>query len=115
MSTPQAIAFPAQRVRLRRATLLTALGVLAAIAVSVVVIALTAGGGPATAISPVTVSEATSGSVPEVHYLGSRQIAAAALTPQTTQLRAAGTTPTAGASNTVLHYTCLGAAARCLR
>jgi hypothetical protein len=115
MSTPQAIAFPAPRVRFRHATLLTALGLLAAIAVTIVVIALTTDGRPATATSPPTVSQATSGSVPEVHYVGPRQIGAAALNPQTTQPQAVGTTAAAGASNKVLHYTCLGAAERCLR
>jgi hypothetical protein len=115
MSTPQAIAFPAPRVRFRHATLLTALGVLVAIAVSISVIALTTGGHPAAATSPVSVSQATPGSVSEVHYLGPRQIGAIALNPQTTQLQAVGTTPTADASNTVLHYSCLGAAQRCVR
>jgi hypothetical protein len=114
VSTAQATALPASRVRLRQATLVTALGVLVAVAVTIVIVALTTGGHTATATTPVAVSEATGGSVPAVHYLGSRQIAAAALTSQTTQLQEVGT-PTAGASNGVRHYTCLGAAGRCLR
>jgi hypothetical protein len=115
MSTSQAVAFPAARARFRKATLLTALGVLVAIAVTIVIIALTTGGHHATATSPVTVSEATSGSVSGVHYIGPRQIGATALGGQATQPRAIGTTPTAHADNGALHYTCLGAAERCLR
>jgi hypothetical protein len=114
MSTPQAIALPASRVRFHQATLLTALGVLVAIAVTIVIIALTTGGHPATSTNAVTVSGATSGSVSELHYLGPRQVGAAALDPQTTPLQAVGT-PRAAASNGVLHYTCLAAAERCLR
>jgi hypothetical protein len=114
VSTPQAIAFPAPRFRFRQATLLTALGVLVAIAASIAIIALTSGGHPAAATTPVGVSAAATSSVPETHYLGPSQIAAAALAPQSTQLQAVGTTATANASNTRL-YTCLGAAQRCLR
>jgi hypothetical protein len=115
MSTPQPIAFPAPRVRFRQTALLTALGVLVAIAVSIAIIALTTGGHPATASSPVTVSQATSGSVPGVHFFGPRQIGAAALDPQSTQRPAVGTTPAGHATTAGLHYTCLGAAERCFR
>ena len=113
MSTPQAIAFPAPRAWFHGRTLLIAVGVLVAIAVCIVVIALTTGGRAATATSPVTVS-AAGASGPEVHYLGPRQIGAA-VNPRTAQPQAVGTIPTADSSSAALHYTCLGAAERCVR
>jgi len=103
MSTPQSIAVVAPRFRIRQATLLAALGVLAAIAVSIVILAVTSANHTA-AVAPVTASEASSGSVPAIRYLGPRQVSAS-LNPQTTA--------TTDASNAVLHY-CLGAAQRCL-
>ena len=73
MSTPHTIAVVAPRFQIRAATLGTALGVLVAIAVSIMFLAL-AGANHTTGTSPVTVSQATSGSVPQIHYLGPRQL-----------------------------------------
>ena len=115
MSTPQTIAFPAPRLRLRHATLLTALGVLVAITVTVAVLALTTGAQHNATAVPVTSSAAIGGSVPAVRYLGPRQVSAAALDPQPTQLQAFGATPTAAASHAALLHSCLGDAQRCLR
>lgn len=108
MSTPQSTALAARRFPIRPATLLTALGVLVAIAVSIAFLALP-GANRTTATTPVTVSQAISGSVSPIRYLGPRQ-AQAALTPQATQT-AVGATAAAGDAR--LHY-CLGAAQRCL-
>ena len=99
MSTPQSIALAPPHLRIRPAALATAFGVLVAITVSIVILALT-GASHAAATSPVTASAATSSSVPQVQYLGPRQMSAAA---------------NAQNSINVVHYTCLGAARNCLR
>lgn len=103
MSTPQTIAVPAPRLQIRPATLLTAFGLLIAIAASILILTLT-GGNHTTATASATAVQATSVSVPQIRYLGPRQVHAA-LTPQT---EASG--------STLAHYTCLGPAQeRCLR
>ena len=111
MSTPQSIALPAPRLPVRQATLLTALGLLVAIAASILILALTATDHTA-ATTPATASPATSASVPQIRYLGPQQLRAAQ--EQTTQMADSGSTSTAGANNAVLRY-CLGAPQRCLR
>jgi hypothetical protein len=103
MSTPQTIALRAPRFRIRQARLLTALGLLVAIAASIVILELS-GANHTGATTPATVSQATSVAVPQVRYLGPRQEHAL----QTTQTQATGTT--------MPQYTCLGPAQeRCLR
>jgi len=106
MSTPQSIPHLTPRFRIGLGTTLTALGVLVAIAVSILILALT-GANNTTVATPVTASQAASGSTPQVHYLGPRQEQAA------TDAHSGGTRPTAGAGNPAAH--CLGAAQRCLR
>jgi hypothetical protein len=111
MSTPQPIARVAPRFRIRLSTLITALGALVAITVSIAILALT-GAHHTTAKTPPTPVQATGGSVPATHYLGPRQ-QREGLTAQTAPTEG-GATPT-GAGNPVPHYTCLGAAQqRCL-
>jgi hypothetical protein len=103
MSTPHTIALPAPRIRIRQAPLLTALGLLAAITATIVILALN-GANHTTATVPAPAVHATSGSVPRVRYLGPRQQQAA----QISQTQASGTTAP--------QYICLGPAqARCLR
>jgi hypothetical protein len=109
MSTPQSIAFPATRVRVRHATLLTALGVLVAVAVTVVMLTLV-GANHTTVTTPVTSSQAAVGSTPQTHYLGPQQTRAG-LNPTTVQGDASG----AATGGPAAHYSCLGAAQRCLR
>jgi hypothetical protein len=111
MSTPHSIARP-PRFRIGLGTLLTALGVLIAIATTITFIALT-GANQTTAATPATPSQATAGSTPHIHYLGPRQQSARP-NPQTAQIQGGGTTPTTGAGNPAPHYTCLGAAHHCL-
>lgn len=108
MSTPQSIPHVTPQFRIGLGTALSALGVLVAIAVTVTFLALTAANHSSVA-TPVTASQASAGSVPQVHYLGPRQ-QQAAINAQSV----AGTT-TAGASNPAAHYTCLGAGHGCLR
>jgi hypothetical protein len=112
MSTPQTVALPAPRLRIRQATLLTALGLLVAIAASIVILALT-GANHTTATIPATASQATSVSMPQIRYLGPQQLRAALKQP-TTQTAASDAISTADAENAMLNY-CLGAAQRCLR
>ena len=109
MSTPQSIPHVTPRVRIGLGTTLTALGVLLAIAVTITILALTgANSNQTTVATPVTASQAASGSTPQTRYLGPRQHQAA--TDQQS-----GTTITAGAGRRAGHYACLGAAQRCLR
>jgi hypothetical protein len=105
MSTHQSIPHLAPRVRIGLGTVGTALGVLVAIAVAITILALT-GANHTTVATPVTASQAAAASTPQVRYLGPRQEQAA---------RAASTSPAAGIGNPAPHYTCLGAAQRCLR
>lgn len=108
MSTPQSIPHLTPQFRVRLGTLLTALGVLIAIAVSIVILALT-GANHTTVATPVTPAQAAADSTPQVRYLGAGQVHAA-LKPQS----GAVTTSTAGAG-TPAHYDCLGAARSCHR
>jgi hypothetical protein len=107
MSTSQGIPHPAPGFRIALRTVLTALGVLLAIAVTITFLALT-GANHTTVATPVTASQAAAGSTPEIHYLGPRQNSAAL-----------SATPTSGASGLAAdpapHFTCLGDAQRCLR
>jgi hypothetical protein len=109
MSTPNSTAPVAPRFQIRVGTVLTALGALVAIAVTVITLALT-GADHSTVATPATASQVASGSTPQVQYLGPRQLGAT-LNGQ----GGGGTTPTAGAGNVAPHYACLGAAQRCLR
>jgi hypothetical protein len=108
MSTPHSIPHVTPRFRIGLGTALSALGVLLAIAVTVILLALT-GANHTTIATPVTASQASTGSTPQAHYLGPRQ-QRAAINPQSVP----GTTTT-GASNPAAHYACLAAARRCLR
>ncbi|HTU88249.1 MAG TPA: hypothetical protein VMF57_21895 [Solirubrobacteraceae bacterium] len=108
MSTPQSIPHLTPRSRIRPGTLLTALGVLFAIAVSIVILALT-NANHTTIATPATPAQAAADSTPHVRYLGSEQVHAA-LNP----VGGGGTTSTAGVG-TPAHYDCLGAARSCLR
>jgi hypothetical protein len=84
---------------------MTAIGVLVAITVSVLILALT-GASHTTTATPLTPSQAASGSVPQLHYLGPRQDRAA-LKPQTDQGHSDATTTGAGASNRAPQYMCV--------
>jgi hypothetical protein len=84
---------------------MTAIGVLVAIAVSIVIVALT-GAHHTTTSTPVTPSQAASGSVPQIHYLGPQQVRAG-LNSQTPHVRSAATAPAAGGSTQAPQYTCL--------
>jgi hypothetical protein len=86
-----------------RTILLTALGVLLAIAVTVVIVALT-GANHATGATAVTASQAVSGQA-QVHYLGPRQ----------TRFRVNPTSIPGDGSRPAAHYTCLGVARDCRR
>lgn len=108
MSTPQSIPHLTPRSRIRRGTLLTALGVLLAIAVAIIMLALT-GTNHTTLATPVTASQAAASSTPQVRYLGPHQ-EHAAINPQSR-----GITPATSAGNPAPHYNCLGAARSCLR
>ena len=104
MSSPHTIAFPAPRFWSRQATLAAALGMLVAIAATVAILALTGANQPTTT-TPVTAPQVTTASVPQIRYLGPRQV------------QEAFTAPTTQASGTAAPgYACLGAGqARCLR
>ena len=112
MSTPHSIALPAPRPQFRRATLLAALGLLAAIAASIATLALT-GTNHTTATAPATASQATSVAVPQIRYLGPQQLRAA-VKPQITPTTPSASISAAAAETARLHY-CLGDAQRCLR
>ena len=107
MSTAQGIPHLTPRFRIGLGTVLTAFGILAAIAVSILILALS-GANNTTAASPSTASQAAASSTPEIHYLGPRQTAAA--------LSATTTSGASGfAGNLAPRFTCLGDAQRCLR
>jgi hypothetical protein len=78
MSTPQTIARVTPRFRIRPGTVVTALGVLVAIAVTIGILALT-GTHHTTVTTPATTSQAA-GATPQTHYLGPRQQQAPATT-----------------------------------
>jgi hypothetical protein len=105
MTTPQGIARVAPRFRIRPTTLMTAIGVLVAITVSIVILALT-DAHHTTASTPVTPSQAAGGTVPQIHYMGPRQ-ARAGLNSQTAHVHSDATAPAAGASYRALQYSCL--------
>jgi hypothetical protein len=105
MSTTQGISHLTPRVRIGFGTVLAALGVLVAIAVTIGLLALTSANHTAAAI-PSATSPAVAGSAPEIHYLGPRQTSAAL---------SATTSSGLGASDRAPHITCLGDAQRCLR
>lgn len=109
MSTPQSIPRATPRIRIGLGTVLTALGVLAAVAVAIIIVALT-GANHTTATNPVAAPQAVGASTPQTRYLGPRQEHAATNPP-----RGQATSPAAGAGNPAAHYACLGAAQRCLR
>jgi hypothetical protein len=84
---------------------MTAIGVLVAITVSVLILALT-GASHSTTATPLTPSQAAGGSVPQLHYLGPRQ-AHAGLNSQAAQVHGdARTQPVAG-PNRAPQYTCV--------
>lgn len=111
MSTPHSIP-RAPRFRIGLGTLLTALGVLIAVAITITFIAL-AGATHTTIATPATPTQAAAGSTPHTQYLGPQQQSARP-NPQTAQINGGGITPTTGADNPAPHYTCLGAAHHCL-
>jgi hypothetical protein len=115
MSTPQTITRVAPRLQIRRATLLTALALLAATTATIAVLAL-AGANQSTAGLPVTASQATGQQVfnPRVAAFAGPRQEHAALNEQTTPTLASGRSSTVNASNALLRY-CLGAPQRCLR
>ncbi|MGB8881531.1 MAG: hypothetical protein WCD11_34875 [Solirubrobacteraceae bacterium] len=108
MSAPQSIPHVTHRFRIGLGTMLTALGVLLAVAVTIIILALT-GANHTTVATPVTASAAANGSTPQTHYLGPRQ-QRAAINPQN-----GGITATASAGKPAPLYSCLGAVQRCLR
>jgi hypothetical protein len=101
MST-QSIPHVTPRFRTGPRTVLSALGLLVAIAATITILALTA--NHTTAATPATAPHAAARSTPQTHYLGPRQ-EHATLNPQTS-----GTT-----GNPAAHYSCLEAAQRCIR
>ena len=103
MSTPQSIPRATPRIRIGLGTVLTALGVLAATAATITILALT-GANHTTATNPVAASQAAGASTSPTHYLGPRQQRAESQSGDSTS-------PVAPAA----HYTCLGVAQRCLR
>jgi hypothetical protein len=105
MSTTQGVPHLTPRVRIGFGTLLAALGVLVAIAVTIALLALTSANHTAAAI-PSTPSPAAVGSTPEIHYLGPRQTSAALTATTTSGL---------GGSDLAPRLTCLGDAQRCNR
>jgi len=105
MSTPQTIEPLTPRFRITPGALLTALGVLVAIAVTVTFITLTGTNHHTTIASPAT-SQAAATATPHTQYLGPRQQHA----PTVSQ--GAGSAP---AGEPAAHYACLGAPHRCLR
>ena len=101
MSTPQTITRPTPRSRIRPGAILTTLGVLVAIAVTIGILALT-GTHHTTITTPATTPQGAATTTPHTHYLGPRQ-------------QHAPTTTRSAASAASAHSTCLGAAQRCLR
>jgi hypothetical protein len=89
MSTAQSIPHLTTRFRIGLGPLLTAVGVLVALAVTITILALT-GTHHTTVATPVTASQAASASTPQTRYLGPRQAQAALH---------GGTTATAGVVN----------------
>jgi len=111
MSTPHSIP-RAPRFRIRLGTLMTALGVLIAIATTIAFIALT-GANHTTTATPATASQAAARSTSHTQYLGPAQQRARP-NPQTVKTQAGIPALTTGARNPAPHYACLGAAHHCL-
>ena len=105
MSTPQSIPHLTPRFRIGLGTALSVLGVLVAIAVAVTILALTGANRHPVPV-PGTAAHAAGGSAPQTRYLAPHQELAA---------QDAAATDTAGIGNPTPHYTCLGAAQRCIR
>jgi hypothetical protein len=107
MFASQVIPHLTPRCRIGLGKVLTAFGILIAIGVAVVFLAL-AGANRTTAASPSTPSRAAAGSAPEIRYMGPRQ---------TTAGLSATTSGASGlaAGNLAPRFTCLGDAQRCLR
>ncbi len=101
MSTPQTITRATPRLRIRPGTVLTTLGVLVAIALTIGILAVT-GTHHTTITTPAATSQPAASATPHTHYLGPRQ--------QLAPITSHGTVSAASA-----HSTCLGAAQRCLR
>lgn len=108
MSTHHSIAARTPRFRIRPGTMATGLGVLVAIAVTIVLLSL-AGTHHSTVAIPPTAASTAGVSMPQVHYLGPRQTQVV-LTPNR-----GAVAPSSGAGAPAQRYTCLGAAGRCVR
>jgi hypothetical protein len=109
MSTPQSIARVTPRLRIGLGRVLTALGILVAVATTIIILALTSA-RHTTVASPVAPTNAGGPSRPHTHYLGPRQMHAA-LNPQSSRVAA----PTTGTGNPAPAYICLGVSKRCIR
>ena len=105
MYRPQPIEPITPRIRIKPGTLLTALGVLVAIAVTIMFITLT-GTNHHTAAIRATTPQPAATAIPHTHYLGPRQQHAPTSTNAATS---------AAAGEPAAHYACLGAPQRCLR
>jgi cell division septation protein DedD len=106
MHTPQSIGHITPRFRITPGTALTALGVLVAIAVTIMFLALTGTNHHTTVAIPATTSQAGASATPQTRYLGPRQQQA----PISSHDAAS-----AAVGDPVAHPTCLGASQRCLR
>jgi hypothetical protein len=108
MSTHHSIAPRTPRFRIRAGTVATGLGVLVAIAVTIVFLSL-GGTHHSTVAIPPTAASTAGASMPQVHYLGPRQMQAA----RTPNRHAVA--PNSSVGVPAQRYTCLGAAGRCVR
>jgi hypothetical protein len=105
MSTPHTITRVTPRLRIRPGAVLTALGVLVAIALTIGILAVT-GTHHTTITTPARTSQAAAAAAAQTHYLGPRQQHA----PTTTHGAASATS-----AGPAAHSTCLETAQRCLR
>jgi len=106
MYRPQPIEPLTARLRIKPGALLTALGVLVAIAVTITFLTLTGINHHTTVARPATTSQAAARATPHTQYLGPRQQQA----PTSSEGAVGAATGNPGA-----HYACLGAPQRCLR
>jgi len=106
MYTPQPIEPITPRFHIKPGALLTALGVLVAIAATIMFLTLTGTNHHTIVATRATTSQAAAPTTPHTHYLGPRQQQA------TSNSQGAGS---ATAGNSAVRYTCLGAPQRCLR
>jgi len=106
MYTPQPIEPLTPRFPIKRGTIVTALGVLVAIAVTIMFLTLTGTNHHTTAAITATTSQPAATATPQTRYLGPRQ-QQAPISPNDAASAAAG--------DPVAHPTCLGASRRCLR